>query len=194
MSLIVSVSQKSQISSWLFRRAVSRATDAPGLINNSLQRCDYMLELLIGAVSLTRQGKKVFWQSRGRRTKLWMRLSVCLSSPMSLFVLLCHCTDPWSITLTESGGTANSCILARRWQRQRLTIRPSVYSQSDLEWACQLLQYLRGEEKKKNPTHPKKNQPRFWEILFSKTSQQTCQPSCIKPIRISAQNMLKEQS
>lgn len=46
--LMVSGSQKSQISCQLFMRLFSRPIDAPRLINTSLRRCDYMLELLMG--------------------------------------------------------------------------------------------------------------------------------------------------
>lgn len=46
--LMVSGSQKSQISCQLFMRLFSGPIDAPRLINTSLQRCDYMLELLMG--------------------------------------------------------------------------------------------------------------------------------------------------
>lgn len=46
--LMVSGSQKSQISCRLFMRLFSGPIDAPRLINTSLRRCDYMLELLMG--------------------------------------------------------------------------------------------------------------------------------------------------
>lgn len=44
--------------------AVSGAMNAPGLINNSLQRCDYMLELLMDPVCFTDPGKGVLTEPR----------------------------------------------------------------------------------------------------------------------------------
>jgi len=44
--------------------AVSGAMNAPGLINNSLQRCDYMLELLMDPVCFTDSRKGVLTEPR----------------------------------------------------------------------------------------------------------------------------------
>lgn len=46
--------------------AVSGAMNGPGLINNSLQRCDYMLELLMDPVCFTDPRKRCFEGAKGR--------------------------------------------------------------------------------------------------------------------------------
>lgn len=58
--LMVSGSQKSQISCQLFMRLFSRPIDAPRLINTSLRRCDYMLELLMGPQNFKDRHKRCF--------------------------------------------------------------------------------------------------------------------------------------
>lgn len=58
--LMVSGSQKSQISCQLFMRLFSGPIDAPRLINTSLRRCDYMLELLMGPLNFKDGRKRCF--------------------------------------------------------------------------------------------------------------------------------------
>lgn len=77
--LMVSGSQKSQISCRLFMRLFSGPIDAPRLINTSLRRCDYMLELLMGPLNFKEQHKRCFdKRSWGKRhiwwasVRLWM--------------------------------------------------------------------------------------------------------------------------
>lgn len=83
--LMVSGSQKSQISCQLFMRLFSRPIDAPRLINTSLRRCDYMLELLIGPLNFKDHHKRCFdKQSWGKRDIWWV--SLCLLLWDSLFV------------------------------------------------------------------------------------------------------------
>lgn len=75
--LMVSGSQKSQISCQLFMRLFSGPIDAPRLINTSLRRCDYMLELLMGTENFKDHHKRCFdKQSWGKRDIWWV--SVCL--------------------------------------------------------------------------------------------------------------------
>lgn len=75
--LMVSGSQKSQISCQLFMRLFSGPIDAPRLINTSLRRCDYMLELLMGPQNFKDRHKRCFdKQSWGKRDIWWA--SVCL--------------------------------------------------------------------------------------------------------------------
>lgn len=75
--LMVSGSQKSQISCQLFMRLFSGPIDAPRLINTSLRRCDYMLELLMGTENFKDHHKRCFdKQSWGKRGIWWV--SVCL--------------------------------------------------------------------------------------------------------------------
>ena len=65
--LMVSGSQKSQISCQLFMRLFSGAIDAPCLINHSLPRCDYMLEVLMGPPEFSASAiKGVLTNSRGK--------------------------------------------------------------------------------------------------------------------------------
>lgn len=83
--LMVSGSQKSQISCQLFMRQFSGPIDAPRLINTSLQRCDYMLELLMGPLYFKDHHKRCFdKQSWGKHDIWWV--SVCLLIWDSLFV------------------------------------------------------------------------------------------------------------
>lgn len=82
--LMVSGSQKSQISCQLFMRLFSRPIDAPRLINTSLRRCDYMLELLMGPLNFKDHHKKVFRQRAGENAI--SDESVCLLIWDSLFV------------------------------------------------------------------------------------------------------------
>lgn len=83
--LMVSESQKSQISCQLFMRLFSGPIDAPRLINTSLRRCDYMLELLMGPLNFKDHHKRCFdKQSWGKHDIWWV--SVCLLIWDSLFV------------------------------------------------------------------------------------------------------------
>lgn len=69
--LMVSGSQKSQISCQLFMRLFSGPIDAPRLINTSLRRCDYMLELLMGALNFKDHHKRCFdkqsWEKKKKK-------------------------------------------------------------------------------------------------------------------------------
>lgn len=82
--LMVSGSQKSQISCQLFMRLFSGPIDAPRLINTSLRRCDYMLELLMGPPNFKDHHKKVFRQTKLGKMPYLMSLRVFVD--LGLFV------------------------------------------------------------------------------------------------------------
>ena len=83
--LMVSGSQKSQISCQLFMRLFSGPIDAPRLINTSLRRCDYMLELLMGPLNFKDHHKRCFDKQSWGKCDIWWD-SVCLLIWDSLFV------------------------------------------------------------------------------------------------------------
>lgn len=86
--LMVSGSQKSQISCRLFMRLFSGPIDAPRLINTSLRRCDYMLELLMGPLNFKEQHKRCFdKRSWGKRHIWWASVRLWMWGPFCLFPL-----------------------------------------------------------------------------------------------------------
>lgn len=85
--LMVSGSQKSQISCQLFMRLFSRPIDAPRLINTSLRRCDYMLELLMGPLNFKDHHKRCSDKQSWGKCDIWW-VSLCLLMRGSLFVFL----------------------------------------------------------------------------------------------------------
>lgn len=82
--LMVSGSQKSQISCQLFMRLFSGPIDAARLINTSLRRCDYMLELLMGPLNFKDHHKRCFDKQSWGKTRYLMSLSVFVD--LGLFV------------------------------------------------------------------------------------------------------------
>lgn len=85
--LMVSGSQKSQISCQLFMRLFSGPMDAPRLINTSLRRCDYMLELLMGPLNFKDHHKRCFDKQSWGKCDIWWD-SACLLIWDSLFVFV----------------------------------------------------------------------------------------------------------
>lgn len=83
--LMVSGSQKSQISRQLFMRLFSGPIDAPCLINTSLRRCDYMLELLMGPWNSKTTIKGVLTNRAGENTISDELQCVCWFGALCLF-------------------------------------------------------------------------------------------------------------
>lgn len=101
--LMVSGSQKSQISCQLFMGLFSGPIDAPRLINTSLRRCDYMLELLMGPWISKTSIKGVFTNIAGENGLSDESQCVCRCG------ILCLLSSPFMLLLF----TPRSCSKAR---------------------------------------------------------------------------------
>lgn len=101
--LMVSGSQKSQISCQLFMRLFSGPIDAPSLINTSLRRCDYMLELLMGPQNFKDHHK------RCSDKQSWGKGDIRLVSACLLICFVC-CLPLFYTCIIHTASTGHVCL------------------------------------------------------------------------------------